>query len=212
MRPHPLTNALMDGRRFEERVMDSEKIEAFFAETTNAFHFLETEYGYRPPERVTRDLEYVKDARASVHYVSSHVGIEVEWAFADNRIAVYFTELLQSGVLPASSSQYPFRDGSNTAKVISLYTLAAVLGHSDDPDFLLKKVNSSRTANKRRKIIETRMPDVLAGLAHATQTYARPILQGDTTIFPKVMQFYVEEHKRDFPYSSLPSGVVDDSS
>lgn len=192
--------------------MDPEHIEAFFTETTNAFHFLEAEYGYQLLERVTQDLKYFQDATALVHYVSTRVGIEVVWGFADSFIGVSFIELLQPGIFPASCSPFPFRDRPETAKSISLYTLAEMLGRIDDPNFLLKKVYSSRTSNRRAKIIESRMPEVLAGLAHATQTYARPILQGDTSIFPKAMQFYVEEQKKYYPYMRLPPGLVDDPS
>lgn len=194
--------------------MDDEHIEAFFAETTTSFHFLETEYGYRQLEKLTEDLHHFQDARASVRYVNARVGIEVQWSFADGIIDVYFIDLLQAGVFPAASSPYPLRDRPHVAKTIGLSTLAEMLGQSDDPDFLLKKMYSSRTRNRRMKTIESSMSEVLTGLARATQTYAQPILQGDTSIFPKTMKFYLELEKKYYPYSysRLPPEVIDDPS
>lgn len=194
--------------------MDDEHIEAFFAETTTSFHFLETEYGYRQLEKLTEDLHHFQDARASVRYVDSRVGIKVQWSFAAGIIDVYFIELLQAGVFPAFSSPYPLRDRPHVAKSIGLSTLAEMLGQSGDPDFLLKKMYSPRTRNRRMKVIEGSMPEVLAGLARTTQTYARPILQGDTSIFPKTMKFYLELEKKYYPYSysRLPPEVIDDPS
>ena len=119
--------------------MDHEHIEAFFTETTNAFHFLEAEYGYQLLERMTQDLKYFQDAAVSVRYVSARIGIEVVWGFADGIIGVGLTELLQSWVLPASSSPFPLRNQSTTAKSIGIYTLATMLGHADDPDFFAQK-------------------------------------------------------------------------
>jgi hypothetical protein len=173
---------------------------------------LETEYGYQQLAQVTEDLNHFKDARASVRYVNSRVGIKIQWGFADGIIDVYFIELLQAGVFPAVSSPYPLKDRSHVAKSIGLSTLAEMLGHSDDPDFLLKKIYSPRTSNRRIKTIETNMPEVLAGLAHATQTYASSILQDDTSIFPQVMQFYVQLQKKYYPYTyaRISAEIVDD--
>ncbi len=43
------------------------------------------------------------------------------------------------------------------------------------------------------------MPEVLAGLAHTTQICATPVLQGDTTLFPQVMNAYVAKLKTLYP-------------
>lgn len=101
---------------------------------------------------------------------------------------------------------------SRQARAVSLYDLADMLGHESDPDFLLKGVDNFRTRKRRMRTIESQLPEVLAGLARATRTYASSIVQGDTSIFPEVMKFYVAKQKRLYPSMSLPPGVLDDPS
>lgn len=132
-----------------------------------------------------------RDVNAKVQYLGPRVGITISWYVADAGIIVSFAEVLESGVFPAkqaSFGHYPDR-----AKAINLEVLAEMLDHGDDPDFLLGKLSGSRRRNKRAKLIETNMHDILAGLARATQTYAIDILKGDTSIFPEVMNYYTEK-------------------
>ncbi len=75
------------------------------------------------------------------------------------------------------------------------YQQTEMLGHNDDPNLLLKET-SFRRRNKRLKLIEMRMHDIVAGLARATQIYAIAIVKGDTDIFPKVMEYYVEQQRK----------------
>jgi hypothetical protein len=75
-------------------------------------------------------------------------------------------------------------------RFISIYDLAEVLGVQNEPDFLLKDVENFRKHKKHVKLIGTNRRDIIAGLARATQTYASDILKGDTSIFPKVIDYY----------------------
>jgi hypothetical protein len=179
--------------------VDNSLIELFFAETTKAFHFLESEYGYRYLGQKIIYPDEGRDTRAIVNYAGSRVGVQIGWGFADGIIGIYFIELLEPYTFPTSISYYPFEDRPDTAKGIRLYTLAEMLDYSDDPNFLLKNVENFRTSNRRMKTIETRMPEVIAGLALASQTYATPILQGDTSIFPRVMNAYVTKLQTLYP-------------
>jgi hypothetical protein len=66
-------------------------------------------------------------------------------------------------------------------------------GHTDDPDFLLGFYDGYayfKKTKQRAQLIDTRLPDVLAGLARAAQRYAAAILQGDTSLFPEAMAYY----------------------
>ncbi len=192
--------------------MNTAQIETFFAETTKAFHFLEAQYGYQQLEREIKHPEEPRDISAQVKYVSARIGVGIGWGVANGFIGVSFVELLQPHVFPSSTSSFPFRDRPNTAKAIGLYNLADMLNHIDDPDFLLKGIDDFRTHNRRMKTIETSMPEVLAGLAHATQTYAISILQGDTSIFSQVMKFTLAKQKKLYPGMLLPLYIVDDPS
>ena len=58
------------------------------------------------------------------------------------------------------------------------------------------------------RTIESQMPEVLAGLARATQTDATAILQGDTSIFPEGMKFFLAKHKRLHPSMNLPQMLM----
>lgn len=193
-------------------MINEEILEVFFVETLKVFHFLETKYAYQRLERKIIYPEYSRDTAALVRYVGSNVGVQIIWGIADGFVGVNLVELLQTGVFPTAVSLFPFKDQSNQAKAISLYDLADMLGHKDDPDFLLKGIDNFRTHKRRMRTIESQVPEVLAGLARAVQTYATPILQGDTSIFPQVMRFYVAKQKRLYPSMSLPPGAIDDPS
>lgn len=132
-----------------------------------------------------------RDALARIQYVSTSIGVEIGWNFAGAMINVAFIELLHPGVFPASWTL--FEGFPNAARAVSLYEIAEMLGHSDDSDFLLQDRDNSRKWKKHLKLFETRMSDVLAGLARATQTYASDILKGDTTIFPEAMDYYTSK-------------------
>ena len=74
---------------------------------------------------------------------------------------------------------------------------------SQNPDFLLKDLERSLPWKETEqlwkdnlKTIQENMREVLNGLAHATQTYASGILEGDTSVFSTVTDYYVAKQKR----------------
>ncbi|HEX8033102.1 MAG TPA: hypothetical protein VF510_04610 [Ktedonobacterales bacterium] len=194
----------------------------FFVETRRAFQFLEHTYGYQHVgEEVS--TSHPRDWAGMSRYVRSRVGVEIGWEYAESSIGVSFVALHQPGIFqrgiyhPDASPDRP--------RAISLYSLAYMLGHGDDPDFLLptspdppddmsardlsprarrRALNSWQSAvlstiKRRRQLIETNMPGVLAGLARATQTYASAILEGDTSVFPSVLDYALAELRRHYP-------------
>lgn len=193
-------------------MVNEELQEIFFQETCKVFHFLEAHFGYQRPERKIISPEYPVDTAVLIRYVGASIGVQVLWGIADGFVGVILVELLQPGVFPKDVSLFPFQAQSRQARAVSLYDLADMLGHESDPDFLLKGVDNFRTRKRRMRTIESQLPEVLAGLARATRTYASSILQGDTSIFPEVMKFYVAKQKRLYPSMSLPPGVLDDPS
>jgi hypothetical protein len=199
----------------------------FFVETRIAFAFLEHAYGYqRLSEEVNTSHPF--DWAGTSRYTRARVGVEIHWAYVESSINVHFVALLQPG---------SFQDGSfyphirpDLPRKIALDSLAGMLGHGDDPDFVLSEYPSlpippvdpalSRRADaralkqwmiatdsadqRRRHLIETDLAGILAGLARATQTYATAILEGETSIFPAVMDYFEAETRRhgyDLPFT-----------
>lgn len=172
--------------------------ETFFAQTARAFSFLETEYGYQRQAGELSGLDDFRDARAEIRYTGSRVGVGIYWTLAGGEIGISFVECLEPGVFPPYAL-YWFPDGHpdpHAAKGAGLYTLAEMQGQRADPAFLLAPADNERSARNNGKIIQAHMPAVLAGLARATQTYARSILQGDTSIFPQALAFCGEKLKQ----------------
>jgi hypothetical protein len=87
---------------------------------------------------------------------------------------------------------------------VNLHDPAEVRSGRDDPNFLLKDVDNWRRLKKRIRQIETQRQEIIAGLARTTQTYAADILQGDTIIFPAVMDYHLEKFKRLYPSMRFP--------
>lgn len=181
------------------------RFEAFFAEATNAFQFLEQVYEYQRLKEILESPQDMRDTMAKLRYVGPRVGVEIEWYFANAALWVRLVELLKEKVFPRYATYFQIspsalaRHGLNpseTARAVELETLGEVLGKKDKKDFLLYVGPNNRGYKKRMKMLEDNRQEVIAGLARATQTYATTILQGDTTIFSEVMKYATERQKK----------------
>lgn len=182
--------------------MDEHQIALFFEKTQEAFRFLEQEYGYRHLDSLIKNPEYVRDTSAAQRYLGTRIGIEIWWYFADAGIGVTFVEMTQPDVFPLAASLFPTT--REVAQAINLTSLVEMHGTLDSPDFLLKDLDDYRKHKYRLKLIETRMPEIIEGLARATRTYAVPILEGDTSMFPAVMNAYLAQTKKRHPNAFIP--------
>lgn len=165
----------------------------FFADTTEVFGFLETTYGYRLHAERVEDIDWVPDTYAEVVYLNrgrqpAKVAVKVSWQFHTAAIDIVFFELQRPGIL---------NDAQDIPGSIFLHALAEVLGHQDDPTFLLGDTDRvhGRVINERAKILQTNLRGVLEGLATATERYAADILRGDTSIFPEVLRYYAQKRQ-----------------
>lgn len=172
----------------------NEQAKFFWAETAEAFQFLEHQYDYQRLEGSTTSNPWTVISR----YVGSHIGIQVVWNSHASTINVAFIELVQPGVFPPVSSFFPLTQDIDAAKAVYLSDLADMFGPgtNQDPDFLLQgnKHYWSPLHKKRLETIDKNMRGVLAGLARATETYASAILHGDTSMFPGVMHAHGKKH------------------
>lgn len=165
----------------------------FFALTQAAFGFLEEQYGFRLESATLADLQYVFDACASVSYLGEYVAVGVTWSYADGYIGVGFVELHTPWVRPAQANSLHTDRGMPLA--VELDTLATMAGHAKDPDFVLhgRGLLGRRSVEACRRLVETNMSGVIAGLARATQRYAADILAGDTSRFPEIVRFHAQD-------------------
>jgi hypothetical protein len=177
--------------------------ELFFSEATEAFQFLEHQYGYQRQEGQIKSPDDIRDTAALLSYVGTRVGVQISWYFADAFIGVAFVELQQPGVFPQNYSFYPVKQ-ENLMKAIDLYTLSEIYGVQQNQDFLLQDTDNPRKYKKHAKLIQTNRKGIIAGLARATQIYAAAILQGDTFLFPDVMHYYIAKHKQLHPDAYIP--------
>lgn len=171
----------------------AQKASTFYMLTQEAFHFLEEQYGYRLESTSIVGTEDFRDTTARVVYLGEHVAVRVSWYLADAGISVGFVELRDPVVLPA---YWNFLGTErNAPPAVTLFTLAEMQGHAQDPDFLLGDPAGIGKPKlpARQRLVETNLADILAALARATQRYAADILAGDTSCFPDVMRLYVKK-------------------
>jgi hypothetical protein len=175
-----------------------EQAKSFFAETTEAFHFLEQQYEYQRLEGFIQYPGIPRERAAISRYVGSRVGVEIGWDMDNATLSVAFLEQLQAGLFPESRSFSPTALRPGVARAISLANLVDLLGPGtrQDPDFLLKDYldcqsirELDRAVRENHQMIRENTRGILAGLAHATQAYASAILHGDTTMFSDVMNY-----------------------
>lgn len=194
----------------------------FFVETRRAFQFLEHSHGYQHVGEEV-NTSHPRDWAGKSRYVRSRVGVEIGWEYAESGIWVSFVALHQPGTFQRGI--YVPHASPDRPRAITLDSLACMLGHGDDPDFLLptdpdppardlspsarqRALNSWQSAvlstiKRRQQLIETDLPGVLAGLARATKTYASAILEGDTSVFPAVLDYALAELRRRYPTAHL---------
>jgi hypothetical protein len=178
-----------------------EQIDTFFAEATEAFAFLERDYGYQHLEGDILYPEELRDKTALSRYVASQVGVEIAWSIADADIDVIFVELVHPYILPRKISRYSI---PGAARAIGLFSLAQMRGVLGDPNFLLAYRQKARSWKKSKELIETRRKEILEGLARATQRYASTIVQGDTSMFTEAMEYLLAQQKQNNPDFFIP--------
>jgi hypothetical protein len=197
---HPLLIKFAD--HVEERQMPDDRLiyqyaraaaPEFTEHVIQAFAFLETAYGYRLQERCIDTNEDARDTQARVTYASERVAVSLAWFLADAAISVSFIQLAQPYTMP--SRAVFFGETHGAARAFTLYTLAEMLGHADDPDFVLGDADrvDGRSVNKRSKLLQTNLPGIIQGLAQASERYARDILRGETSVFPAVMRYNAQK-------------------
>jgi len=171
----------------------------FYIETRETFAFLEEQFEYLHQQPSIENANDPRDEKVVVPYLSNNSGVEIEWYFASSTISVVFIELQQPYTFPMKRVAIGKRAGA--ARVISLNTLAEMLGFRSNAFFLLGDIDNVMPSkcNRRAKLIQANMQGVLDGLAQATQLYATPILNGDTSLFPEVMQYYTQKMKLLYP-------------
>lgn len=176
------------------RALRQLRFTAFFAATRETFRFLETSFAFQFREERAWNLADFRDTTAGVRYASARVGIEICWTMADGSLRVALIEFRQDAH-PETFVSWFMANQPEIARVIDLYDLAEMLGSADDPDFLLKRSDDLSLWRKQLKIVQVRMPEVLTGLARATQKYAAPILCGDTALIARVIQFRTQQSR-----------------
>jgi hypothetical protein len=163
----------------------------FFADVRETFLFLETEYGYRRYAERIENLDWVPDTFAEVIYLDrgrspAKIAIKVLWSLHNAIIDIQFLELRRPGI---------FNNATDVVSGVFLHMLAKVLGHSNDPAFLLGDTDQvgGWATNRRIKVVRTNLRGVLEGLALATRRYADAVLRGDTRILPEVQKYYTQK-------------------
>jgi hypothetical protein len=162
-----------------------DEVQVFFTEVHDAFSFLEGEYLYRPPRDVFDEKIDWHYLQANVVYLSRKIAVGIIWYLLGGpEISVRFIELMKPYFLPIDPIPY------SGGRSISLQIYAEMLGHADDPDFLIKLPTASKMYDRQNKrTIQSKRQLVVAGLARATRRYARSILLGDMSMFAKVLKY-----------------------
>lgn len=168
-----------------------------FIQTTEAFRFLETDYGYTP---IAQKLEYLNDFRdtqANLTYAGEVMGVAIGLNFGSGNLDVTFRKISQPRWYPNSLSAEDF--ATKQPIYMPLYDLIRFQGAEKDSDLLLGDLWNlyESKCKKRNALLATNLRDVLDGLARATVRYGDVVLRGDFSQFSAVKDYY-EAHKDDY--------------
>jgi len=166
--------------------------ESFYAEVYKAFDFLVVDYGYTRNFDTSKLQVDPRDFQIDVLYTNSSINLVVNifWIPSVAQIDIGFIELHAKSMSRDTPVSY-FGNYSGNSHGILLRMYAEMIGHTNDPDFLLKNqdVNYGKDLARRKRLIENGTQPIIEGLARATRRYTGAILLGDTSMFLKVLQY-----------------------
>lgn len=152
-----------------------------FVQGTEAFRFLETDYGYIP---ITQKLEYLNDSRdtqACLTYAGEAMGVAIGLNFGAGNLDVTFRKISQPRWFPSSLNAEDY--ASKRPIYMPLYDLIRFQGAEKDPDLLLGNLWNlyESKCKKRNALLATNLRGALDGLARATVRYGDAVLRGDSS-------------------------------
>jgi hypothetical protein len=175
------------------------EIKHFIEYVTNHFSFLETDYSYQRIDDYYELKEHYRDKSYIIRYLKKKMLVEISYYFAGAAIYVVFVETRQDP-FHAKRSIFPTDDPSIN-RMIDVSTLSQFLDKGEE--FIIIKdthVTNVEEVKKRYPTLNDQLEDVVAGLAKWTKTYAIDILQGDTSIFDDVMEYYRTLINKQYPF------------
>ncbi len=177
----------------EIRQFSLDHLPAFYAQVEQAFAFLQATYDCRLHAKQVVDLEESRDTRTSIAYLGKTVEVDINWDMASANMKVVLVELLVPRVSPAK--RYIWGKVEGAARMADVHTLAELAGNPNDPDFLLRRVMKSdrRDTARRFKVLQSDFEGVIAGLARATERYARDVLRGDISVFTEAIALTTQQ-------------------
>ncbi|MDE3230651.1 MAG: hypothetical protein KGO05_12300 [Chloroflexota bacterium] len=168
-----------------------------FIQGTEAFRFLERDYGYTP---IAQKLEYLNDFRdtqAELTYAGEAMGVTIGLNFSSGNLDVAFRKIARPRWYPDTVSAEEL--ASNRPVFMPLYDLIRFQGAEKDPDLLLGDLWNlyESKCKKRNALLATNLRGVLDGLARATVRYGDAALRGDSSQFAAVKEYQVA-HQYDY--------------
>jgi hypothetical protein len=168
-----------------------------FVQGTEAFRFLETDYGFTP---IAQKLEYLNDFRdtqAHLTYAGEAMGVAIGLNFGSGNLDVTFRKISQPRWFPDTASAEDY--ASKHTIYMPLYDLIRFQGAEKDSDLLLGDLWNlyESKCKKRNALLAANLRGVLDSLARATVRYGDAALRGDSSQFADVRAYY-EEHEHDY--------------
>jgi hypothetical protein len=169
-----------------------DRIQEFSDRTIEAFHFLESQYGYCRNELERSGFESLRDAEVFIQYFSKKVAVEVTWAIGASSIAVGLYELKKRKIPEKVSfyGDYGYARAINLDSLVRMLTDGKVT--SPLPEYLIdiSFAEMCRRAEKATEMIRKDIGSILKTLADRLKEYGADILKGDTSIFPQVQKHH----------------------
>jgi len=181
---------------------DQEKrIKEFSQKATEAFKFLESEYGFVRKGLRRIDLDSPRDAAVVITYVGKQIGVIVGWGIPE--IYVNLTELCDQDI-PQRVTRYG-KDKGTLPYAISLDLLVKMTIEERKGDLVppLPEMKpyisftemSFMKPSKYSEMLNNKLGEVLNIFAKRLKEYGTNILQGDTSIFRRVLDYENEFRK-----------------
>jgi hypothetical protein len=176
----------------QNEIEEEKRISEFEVKTIEAFHFLETEYGYTKENLGRRDFDYPLERAVYIRYFHNKVAVEIIWSIGDGNMGVGLYEI-KNGKIPDNASFYGnkgFTRAINLDSLVRMKTNGEIDSLLPQRKFDISFAEICRRAEKSIEMIRKNMDGILETYAERLKKYATEILKGDTSIFPKVQEYH----------------------
>jgi hypothetical protein len=163
---------------------------------TQHFEFLVNDFGLIKGQLRKQDFDDKREAMVSIRYKGGPVDVEIGWGIGFASIGI----TLRDNNYPESQQVIAKIKNLKPAKVIYFESAVEYLSEGKEVSLIpeisrnISFSEMKNNADKREKLINQSMEEIVKKLAEKLNKYGAEIIKGDTSRFPEFEKYYAEKY------------------